>query len=188
MNNMLIRHRAARHQWSVSNALVRFSTPGIWECLKSRAWLFYRYVFDVFFVTVWRRAIVPDSVVVPLQGAQKWGKVRVSYSTPCTLKIKYFGWPWAEMGFFFCLHTLAWLNLCYRRIKDFSRLEALGILGWVFMPELLIKSTYICPRLQSFTTTNQVHTKRIHMYICMYIHTYISGGCLPNSPTDRLPR
>ena len=30
----LIRHRAARHQWSVSNALIRFSNPGIWESLN----------------------------------------------------------------------------------------------------------------------------------------------------------
>ena len=34
MDNPEIRHRAARHQWSVSNALVRFSSPGIWESLN----------------------------------------------------------------------------------------------------------------------------------------------------------
>ena len=30
----LIRHRAARHQWSVSNALVRFTSRRIWESLN----------------------------------------------------------------------------------------------------------------------------------------------------------
>ena len=131
-------------------------------------------------ITVPGPTIVPAPVVVPLQGAQKWGKVRVAYSGPCTLKIKHFGWPWVATGFFFCLHTLAWLNLCYRQIKDYSRLEALGILGWVFMPELLIKSTYVQDSNHSPPQIRYIH----NAYIC----TYISGGCLLNSPTDRLTR
>ena len=46
-----------------------------------------------------------------------------------SLAIKHLGWPWAETNwvFWFCLHTLARLNLFYRQIKNFSSLEALGM-------------------------------------------------------------